>query len=190
MIHPLTPFAARGKAAPYRTRQPDYAFRATVMPARCKTGMTAARRGSLAHLDNGLAVMFAGKLVQLGGRFLCGDNSNDVIVLAAPGNLDPCPRCQDIADGPYVYRCFSAAGDLLYIGSTVALAGRAAAHRITSPWWAEVAEVRDERFATLLEARAAERRAIRAENPLHNKRRMTSFQPLEDVLLASAADGT
>jgi hypothetical protein len=184
-VHPLTLFTACGKAAPYSTQQPDYDFRATVVPARCKTGLTAARRGSLAHLDNGLAVMFAGDLVQMGGRFLCGDNSHDVVILTAPGSLDPCPRCQDIADGPYVYRCFNAVADLLYIGSTVGLAGRIASHERETPWWPEVADVRDERFASLPEARAAERRAIRTENPLYNKRRMRSFQPQEDLLLAA-----
>lgn len=99
---------------------------------------------------------------------------------------------------PVVYRVYDAAGDLIYIGSTVDLGQRIHGH-FHSQWsCAENAAFREqfdsvtsEPFDTLAEARAAEKEAIREEAPrlnkMHNPKRWrkipvtNQYVPVEQV---------
>lgn len=71
-----------------------------------------------------------------------------------------------------VYRHYSAAGELLYIGSTYDPAKRIGGHRCDPrSWWVlQVETVKIEWFDTISEARRAEAAAIAAETPPHNVR--------------------
>lgn len=69
---------------------------------------------------------------------------------------------------PYVYRHFDKDGVLLYVGYSVQVLGRLAAHR-RSPWAKDIAKITIESYETEEEALEAERQAIRAEDPRHNK---------------------
>lgn len=66
-----------------------------------------------------------------------------------------------------LYRCFDAAGRLLYIGITRRGMNRAIDHH-EKPWWDEVATMTWQRFATRAEVMAAERDAIMSEAPAYN----------------------
>ena len=70
-----------------------------------------------------------------------------------------------------VYRCHDADGALLYIGATNSWSQRKCHHRRETPWWPDVAAVTREPYPNRALALAAERAAIRAENPLHNVER-------------------
>ena len=70
----------------------------------------------------------------------------------------------------HVYRCFDAADKLLYVGVSSDVRHRLASHRFTSVWFAGVHRTELEEFSDREEAREAERRAILAEQPLHNVR--------------------
>ena len=67
-----------------------------------------------------------------------------------------------------LYRHFDADGRLLYVGIARSVTARLAQHA-DSPWDDQIARVEVERFATREEAEAAEREAIRAEKPIHNR---------------------
>lgn len=66
-----------------------------------------------------------------------------------------------------IYRLYGGGDDLLYIGQTVSLAERLAAHRRTQPWWPEVAVVTFEPMGS--ERVVLEYAAIRAERPRYNR---------------------
>jgi hypothetical protein len=68
-----------------------------------------------------------------------------------------------------VYHCWSATGDLLYIGQTSDWVGRRSNHASISPWWSSVDHVTFSERMTPVDALAFERQSIRAEAPLHNK---------------------
>lgn len=67
-----------------------------------------------------------------------------------------------------LYRFRDAAGRLLYVGITADPGTRWKAHAAGKPWWADVARVDVEPQPTREAALAAEKRAIRAERPVHN----------------------
>lgn len=69
-----------------------------------------------------------------------------------------------------VYRLFSAAGVLLYVGATKGVRTRMYQHRADRPWWGEVDESRTglEWFETVEAAAQAEFDAIRHEHPTYN----------------------
>lgn len=73
----------------------------------------------------------------------------------------------------HLYRCFSATGDLLYIGVTVDHRGRFAKHEAKSDWWVNVDRIELAYFPARHLALDAERSAILAENPIHNVQRIT-----------------
>jgi hypothetical protein len=184
-MHPLTSFTHWGQEAPYRAGCPKYDRPAIVMPARSKTGLVAARRGDLAHLDDGIAVIFEGSRAQFGARFLCGGDSNDVAILLdarAYGGI--CEKCVDAAAGPCVYRCRDAAQVLLYIGSAERWLPRLSQHQGRTAWWPEVADVQVEHYRSIFEARAAEGLAIADEQPLYNKRRKARVYPRSHMATA------
>jgi hypothetical protein len=170
VIDPLTDFTHGGWDAPYFATSRDEVRRTRVVAVHPKTPYVAARRGDFVHLHAGVAAVFERNAARFGARFLCDGASNDVEVLAnadAHGGL--CVYCEDTAKGPCVYRCFNAVRLLIYIGSTEKYLRRIRRHESRTPWWPEVADIQVERCPTLFQARAAERLAIKAEKPLHNK---------------------
>ena len=172
MVHPLTPFAHWDWPAPYRFESTSLGRTATVFPVRSKTGLVAARRGELAHLDDGVAALHEGGHVQFAARFLCAEGSKDVAVLAdARTHGGVCEKCVDAAAGPCVYRCYSAAASLIYIGSTERWLRRLGTHQSQTPWWPEVVDGQRTHYRSIFEARAVETTAIDAEKPLYNKPR-------------------
>jgi hypothetical protein len=70
-----------------------------------------------------------------------------------------------------LYRHFDAGGVLLYVGVALSPTYRLSQHRDNSHWFDKIACVEIEQFADRQAALSAERHAIVAENPLHNKRR-------------------
>jgi predicted GIY-YIG superfamily endonuclease len=66
-----------------------------------------------------------------------------------------------------VYRFYDIDDALLYVGLSMNLEGRLAKHRRRA-WWPQVVRQEVEWFAGREAAKAAERAAIRAENPIHN----------------------
>jgi predicted GIY-YIG superfamily endonuclease len=68
----------------------------------------------------------------------------------------------------YVYRFFSEAGELLYVGVTRSPERRFRAHQKVQPWWHEVASCRLEICASAAIAYAREATAILEEGPKHN----------------------
>jgi hypothetical protein len=173
-MEPLTAFTHWGHPAPYLAKPPDFLVRTRVVAVRPKTPYVACRTGAIAHLHNGVAAMFDNNAARFGARFLCGGCSTDVVVLRdADMYGGVCPFCEDAAEGPCVYRCFNAARDLIYIGSAEKFLRRLQGHESRTPWWPEVAETAADRFPTIFEARAAERLAILAEQPLYNKQYKT-----------------
>lgn len=171
-MNPLTDFAIWGKDAPFLAERPQYDYRALVVPVRSKTGIVAARRGSIAHHDDGIAAVIRNGRAWFAARFLCGGYSLNAGVLP---NADPyggiCAVCADAKLGPGVYRFLDAAGRAIYIGSSEKPLRRQRQHQARSAWWPEVADVQVKRYPTIFEASAAERIAIDAEKPRHNKPR-------------------
>jgi hypothetical protein len=66
-----------------------------------------------------------------------------------------------------VYRCFSGAGELLYIGESGELGKRLAAHA-QKAWFVQVRGITLEWYVDELDALNAERRAIHVEQPKYN----------------------
>lgn len=67
-----------------------------------------------------------------------------------------------------LYRYFDNDGSLLYIGISLSAVARAVQHRQNAHWWDKVHRCEVERFPTRALAADAERKAIKAERPLHN----------------------
>lgn len=67
-----------------------------------------------------------------------------------------------------LYRLFDQDGTLLYVGATLNVFSRLAAHRSRQPWFFEVARVELEHFEERADALRAEARAIEEEEPKHN----------------------
>lgn len=74
----------------------------------------------------------------------------------------------------FVYRCYSAAGDLLYVGCSVNV-GRRMREHMPSPWAAAVARVDTEGPYPYALARRIEADAIHDEDPAHNANAPTSL---------------
>lgn len=168
-MDPLTPFAHWGSRAPYTTETPRFWLATCVFPVRSKSGLGTTRSGGVAHLVADMAALIYGGRARFAARWVCGGGTTYAVPIqtATPfGGV--CPRCED-ARTASVYRCFAQDGQLLYVGSSGSTMKRLQTHESQTPWWSEVAEVRLERFATLPEARGAERLAILAEKPLYNQ---------------------
>jgi predicted GIY-YIG superfamily endonuclease len=67
-----------------------------------------------------------------------------------------------------LYRFWSDADELLYVGITARPWERWKQHRAEKPWWEEVVKVTIENFATRAEVKSAESVAIKAEGPRYN----------------------
>ncbi len=77
-----------------------------------------------------------------------------------------------------LYRHFDSDGLLLYVGVARNPAKRLASHRRWSPWFEGIAKVDIQWFDNEGDAYAAEREAIRTENPLCNRLRYgAKFDP-------------
>lgn len=68
-----------------------------------------------------------------------------------------------------LYRHFDEAGVLLYVGITSGLPGRNSRHKSLSHWFADVSTSTVQWLDIKQDAMAAEARAIREENPAHNR---------------------
>lgn len=79
-----------------------------------------------------------------------------------------------------VYRCYDATGVLLYVGISMHLDARLAKHRGRG-WWPDVAEITVQWFDGREPAKAAERKAIAEEGPLHNIARPLSMPTIREV---------
>lgn len=80
--------------------------------------------------------------------------------------------------GPHVvYRCFDAAGHLLYIGCTASPATRFRKHAKQSRWWAEVASITRETHDGRTAGLHAETLAIALEHPRYNVRDQSPAAP-------------
>jgi hypothetical protein len=77
-----------------------------------------------------------------------------------------------------LYRFYNAEGRLLYVGWTSRALVRWVEHTRYQPWWSEVSHIRVEHLPTADDAREAEIRAIRNENPLYNVVRMDGRKSL------------
>lgn len=67
-----------------------------------------------------------------------------------------------------LYRMFDADNQLLYVGVSMNVAQRFAAHRSSKRWWGDINRIDLEHFASRREVLAAEAHAIRTEAPLYN----------------------
>lgn len=74
-------------------------------------------------------------------------------------------------DGHYVYRCYSVEGELIYVGQTMWTEARFRVdqHVASTPWWAEVVDVKVTRQCCRGCAIDAERRSILQHRPCHNR---------------------
>jgi hypothetical protein len=68
----------------------------------------------------------------------------------------------------HIYELYAADGTCLYVGCTVSLARRLAAHT-NKPWWPEVARIETNAYANFETGRAAERQRIRQLTPEYNQ---------------------
>lgn len=67
-----------------------------------------------------------------------------------------------------VYRFYSAAPELLYVGCTGNLNARLAGHKSDTTWHREIATITVAHYDSAAEAKAAEKAAIAAEHPKYN----------------------
>ena len=83
-----------------------------------------------------------------------------------------CRRFARLLDTEHIlYRLFDDAGDLLYVGITNRWSRRSGEHSRTKSWWPLVARVEEHSFPDRASVEAAEKEAIRSENPRHNVER-------------------
>ena len=67
-----------------------------------------------------------------------------------------------------LYRHFDNSNTLLYVGISLSTFARLSQHKDHSPWFKQVNRVEIQHFDTREEAMAAERQAIKTENPTFN----------------------
>lgn len=77
-----------------------------------------------------------------------------------------------------LYRLRDSLGRLLYIGISNSAARRFEEHASERPWWTQVAAIEVQHYATRAEVEAAEKAAIRDEQPLYNKAHNAAEVPL------------
>jgi predicted GIY-YIG superfamily endonuclease len=91
----------------------------------------------------------------------------------------------------FLYRIYSLEDELLYIGITSRGWKRVSTHMKQKQWWpADGARVGVRAYATEFDVRRAERAAIRAEHPLHNKHHKVPAPPgSQFVVFSHKEDG-
>ena len=80
------------------------------------------------------------------------------------------PRRTETAKKYALYRHYAEDGTLLYVGMSLSVVSRLIQHKYGSPWYTQVVRIEIEWFTTKRKVMAAEKRAIRKENPVHNIR--------------------
>lgn len=88
-----------------------------------------------------------------------------------------------------LYRHFDADRKLLYLGISLSTFARLSQHKDHSPWFEQIKTVEIEHFETREEAMAAERKAIKTENPKFNiamKKTLAEIQKEQKVLFAES----
>jgi hypothetical protein len=78
------------------------------------------------------------------------------------------PWARRLAGSTDLYRYFNEQGVLLYVGISTHTAERASKHKRISSWWPLWKKCTRTTYPTRVEARQAEKQAIRSEKPLHN----------------------
>lgn len=68
-----------------------------------------------------------------------------------------------------LYRMYDGSGTLLYVGITADVGQRLRDHAALQPWWREVRNITVEHYDDRAAAETAERNAIHAEQPPHNR---------------------
>jgi len=81
----------------------------------------------------------------------------------------------------YLYRHYSATGELLYVGISVNVFHRTASHEALSRWFKDVRRIEVENFPGRTEALEAEAAAIKSEQPKYNKMHVYKRLPKETV---------
>lgn len=82
-----------------------------------------------------------------------------------------------------LYRFYSDAGHLLYVGITADPARRFGQHAATKTWWPEVRGIALEWYDNREDLEHAERRAIRVERPIWNTQRAAMRPPAPKACL-------
>lgn len=82
-----------------------------------------------------------------------------------------------MTDETALYRYYDADGRLLYVGISYNPISRQSQHSSSSAWYRECDRMTAQWFATRFEALEAEAKAIRLENPIHNKARPEEPRP-------------
>lgn len=77
----------------------------------------------------------------------------------------------------HLYRHFGGNGELLYVGISLSAVNRLRDHMKCSGWAEEISRVEIQTFKTRAEALKAERDAIKAECPKHNKHHKEKHKP-------------
>lgn len=80
------------------------------------------------------------------------------------------PKRTETARKYALYRHYAEDGTLLYVGMSLSVVSRLIQHKYGSPWYTQVVRIEIEWFTTKRKVMAAEKRAIRKENPVHNIR--------------------
>lgn len=99
-------------------------------------------------------------------RYIGGSTKRPEIPDCAECHLPSPTRVADVAH--FVYRCYDQAGQLIYVGCSVAPRQRLDQHRLSSWWSGQVARVRYTVFPNREYALYKEREAIEQENPRWN----------------------
>lgn len=81
-----------------------------------------------------------------------------------------------------LYRHYDNSGCLLYVGVSLNVFQRHKQHKVHAHWIDDVSRVDVEKFSSRQEALAAERLAIRTENPKHNLQRQKPQKTLKEGL--------
>jgi hypothetical protein len=160
--------AARKCAQGYR----DHGDGILSIQATIKSGWAVGRRSAVAHRAVAAEILSLGDDAVMVAWWACGTQTVDAVPLADPTEFRQCLPCllsQTVPSGPVVYRCHDAAGDLLYIGSSINMTMRQATHQRNTRWWHEVASVTYEQHDSELSARRAESHAIATEPTVYNR---------------------
>jgi hypothetical protein len=148
----------------------------SLVRAHSKSGFAASRRTMNVHRVSEMVARRDGATIRFATRWICGGGSVDAVPVADPDSGGArCSRCDErladlLAGLIAVYRIYDHEGGLLYIGSTTnGVNTRLAGHK-KAAWWPlmDPTRTRVDRFDNELQARAAELRAIRAEQPRFN----------------------
>lgn len=151
----------------------EEALRHSARRIHCKAeyGVVRARTSrAVLHRVGWIKAACDGDRIRYYARWQCGFSSHDVTLIADPAPFSStCEHCESLAQGAFVYRCYDAAGRLLYIGHGSCRWCRFHSHHSKKSWWPEVTRVDLVEQPDVETARKTEALAIKAEGPVHNK---------------------